>query len=73
MSALRPHLITRARDVDADTIADVEEALTGRLHGVVDEQPIPYLPLNERYYDHSIALHPHVSPAECGNDAHRLA
>ena len=73
MSALRPHLITRARDVDADTIADVEEALTGRLHGVVDQQPIPYLPLNERYYDHSIALHPHVSPAECGNDAHRLA
>jgi NAD(P)H dehydrogenase (quinone) len=72
MQALRPHLITRARDVDSTTVGHVEQRLADRLAGVADESPIPYLPLDERYYDHSIRLCPEVSVGASGNAAHRF-
>ena len=35
------------------------------------EAPIPYLPMTDEYYDHSIALHPHVAAGLAGGPAHR--
>ncbi|AZG44307.1 Glutathione-regulated potassium-efflux system ancillary protein KefF [Gordonia insulae] len=72
MQALRPHLITRARDIDEASIPEVEHDLAGRLRGVAQEAPIRYLPLDERYYDHAIRLRDDVSPGIAGNVAHRL-
>ena len=72
MSALRPHLITRARDVDSSTIGEIECALDDRLRGVAAEEPIPFLPLDERFYDHSIQLCGDVSSGVTGNAAHRF-
>ncbi|WAC55335.1 NAD(P)H-dependent oxidoreductase [Gordonia sp. SL306] len=71
MEALRPHLVTRARDVDESTIGEIEVDLTDRLVRLRDEDPIPYLPLDEQYYDHSIRLLPHVSPGASDTRAHR--
>ncbi|WP_325064865.1 NAD(P)H-dependent oxidoreductase [Gordonia mangrovi] len=73
METLRPHLVTRARDVDESTIVEIERDLADRLRGVTDESPIPFLPLDERFYDHSIALCPDVAPDVSGNAAHRFA
>ncbi|MGC4963639.1 NAD(P)H-dependent oxidoreductase [Gordonia sp. DT101] len=71
MEALAPHLVTRARDVDESTIAGVEADLRSRLTGIGDEPPIPYLPLDERFYDHAIRLLPHVAPGVTDKSAHR--
>ncbi len=72
MSALRPHLITQARDVNASTIEGVERELADRLRSVADEEPIGFLPLDEEFYDHSIRLCEGVSPGLTGNAAHRF-
>lgn len=70
MAALRPHLVTRARDVDATRMPELEKELVVRLRGMGDEEPLPYLPMTDEHYDHSIALLPHVAPGRTGNDAH---
>jgi NAD(P)H dehydrogenase (quinone) len=70
MEALRPHLVTRARDVDTHRLADLGAELTTRLAGVMAEDAIPYLPLSEEYYDHAVRLLPHVAAGETGNQAH---
>ena len=73
MEALRPHLVTRARDLTPSDVADHEKELTRRLEQIREEVAIPFLPLTEEYYDHSIKLLPHVSPSEAGNRAHLTA
>ncbi len=70
MAALRPHLVTRARELSPSGVTQVEEDLVARLGQVQDETPIPYLPLTEEHYDHAIRLLPHVCPDESGNAAH---
>ena len=72
MSALRPHLITQTRAVNASTIGGVERELADRLRGIADEEPIGFLPLDEEFYDHSIRLCEGVSPGLTGNAAHRF-
>lgn len=72
MAALRPHLITRARDIDSSTIGAVDAALVARLAGIADEEPIPYRPMNDEYYDHSIRLRPETAPGDNSLTAHRL-
>jgi NAD(P)H dehydrogenase (quinone) len=70
MEALRPHLITHARQVDPTRLGALERELTNRLHQVTTEPAIPYLPMTDQHYDHAIRLHPHVSPREAGIAAH---
>lgn len=70
MEALRPHLVTRARDLTPSDVADLEKGLTRRLEQIREEPAIPFLPMTEDHYDHAIRLLPHVSPAEMGNRAH---
>jgi NAD(P)H dehydrogenase (quinone) len=70
MVALRPHLVTCAREVGRERLADVDNTLRQRLLTVMTEPPIPYLPMSDEHYDHSIRLHPHVSAGEVGNVAH---
>jgi len=70
MAALRPHLVTSARDLAPDEVVALDHGLADRLHGVADEEPIPYLPLDDDHYDHAIRLHPEVAPGETGNAAH---
>jgi len=70
MAALRPHLVTQAREVSAARLAEIEASLTARLDGVTREPPLPYLPMDDEHYDHAIALHPHVNACRSGNDAH---
>jgi NAD(P)H dehydrogenase (quinone) len=70
MAALRPHLITEARSVEHDRRNALEGDLAGRLAGVMDEEPIGYLPMDEEHYDHAIALLPHIAPNHSGNGAH---
>lgn len=70
MEALHPHLVTRARDLTPTDVERIERDLTHRLQHILQEAPIPYLPLEEEYYDHSIRLHPHVSPSDTSNRAH---
>jgi NAD(P)H dehydrogenase (quinone) len=70
MAAFRPHLVTRARDLTSVKLERVESDLTDRLQQIRKEAPIPYLPLTEDYYDHSIRLLPHVAPSTTGNSAH---
>lgn len=73
MQALRPHLITDTRTLDASSVQQAKSALALRLRGIEDELPIPYLPMDDEHYDHSIRLHPHVSPDRSDNGAHRVA
>jgi NAD(P)H dehydrogenase (quinone) len=70
MAALRPHLVTQARDVSPGRLLKIEAELRDRLGGVGHEAPIPYLPMTDAHYDHSIRLHPDVAPQRTGNDAH---
>lgn len=70
MEALRPHLVTRARDLGPAEVERVEAELVERLRKVGDEEPIPYLPMTDEHYDHSIKLHPHVAPGRVDNSAH---
>jgi NAD(P)H dehydrogenase (quinone) len=70
MDALRPHVVPLARDVDAARFRALEEGLSERLAAVMDEDRIPYLPMTEEFYDHSIKLHAHVKPGQEGLDAH---
>ncbi|GAA1077395.1 NAD(P)H-dependent oxidoreductase [Tsukamurella spumae] len=72
MQTLVPHLVTDVHGVDADGVRRLGEELAERLGTVGAEEPIPYLPMTDEYYDHSIALHPHVSPGLTGGAAHRL-
>jgi NAD(P)H dehydrogenase (quinone) len=70
MEALRPHLVTRARTVDEARLARLDGELVARLSTVMAEEPLPYLPMDEDNYDHSIRLRPHIKPGRTGNDAH---
>lgn len=70
MEALRPHLITEARQVDADRLHALEAELTSRLGQIMTEPAIPYLPMSDEHYDHTIRLHPHVAHDVVGNHAH---
>lgn len=70
MLPLTPHLVTRARDLTPDDVAQTGADLQRRLSGVADERPIGYLPLDEEHYDHAIRLHDHVAPHVQGNAAH---
>lgn len=70
MAALRPHLVTQAREVSAARLTEIEAGLTARLDGVMHESPLPYLPMDDEHYDHAIALHPHVNACGSGNAAH---
>jgi NAD(P)H dehydrogenase (quinone) len=72
MLPLRPHLITRARDLTDDQIGRQERTLVDRLATVMDEEPIGYLPLDDDHYDHAIQLHDDVAVGEAGNAAHRV-
>ncbi|WP_432476844.1 NAD(P)H-dependent oxidoreductase [Nocardioides sp. GXQ0305] len=69
-AALRPHVVTSAEDLTPAQVADVDRGLVGRLESVVDEEPIPYLPMTDDHYDHEIRLHPEVAPGVTGNAAH---
>lgn len=71
MEALRPHLVTRARDVDTHRLAELDDELIARLAGVTREEPIPYLPLSEEFYDHTVRLLPHVAVGRTDNRAHQ--
>ncbi len=71
MQALRPHLVTDAHVIDADGAGRLAGELADRLGTVRTEEPIPYLPMTDDYYDHSIALQPHVAPGATGGAAHR--
>ena len=73
MDALKPHLITRARDMSPERLQTLERALEDRLALIMDEPPIPYLPMTEEHYDHGIQLHPHVARTESGNQAHVMS
>jgi len=70
MQALRPHLLSIARDLAADDVAALDRDLVDRLRGVAEEEPIPYLPLSEDHYDHAIRLHPGIVPGQTGLAAH---
>jgi NAD(P)H dehydrogenase (quinone) len=70
MEALRPHLVAQARDVGPDRLAEIEADLAHRLQHVMDEPPLPYLPMDDAHYDHAIRLLPHVAPERTGNQAH---
>jgi NAD(P)H dehydrogenase (quinone) len=70
MAPLRPHLVTRARDLSPADVSRVEGELVQRLRHLEDEAPIPYLPLDEEHYDHEIRLRPHVRPEATGFSAH---
>jgi NAD(P)H dehydrogenase (quinone) len=71
MQVLQPHLVTSARDLTPTDVQQVENDLTHRMAHLDQEPPIPYLPLTEDFYDHSIQLLPHIAPSESGNQAHR--
>lgn len=71
MEALAPHLITDVRGIDAREADELGVALVERLGAVRDEEAIPYLPMTDEFYDHSIALHPHVARGVTGGAAHR--
>lgn len=70
MEALRPHLIPQARGLRRDRLTDIEADLAHRLRHVMDESPLPYLPLDDAHYDHSIRLLSHIAPEHTGNQAH---
>ncbi|MEO9328529.1 hypothetical protein ABFT43_11515 [Gordonia sp. B21] len=72
MLPLRPHLVTDADTVDTVDTADLDRTLVDRLARIADEDPIEYLPMTDDFYDHSIALHDHVSPGIEGTAAHRV-
>lgn len=71
MEALAPHLITGVHGIDDAGIARLARDLGARLGAIAAEEPIPYLPMTDEFYDHSIALHPHVSSGLTGGAAHR--
>lgn len=71
MEALAPQLITDVHGIDADGARRLAQELAERLGTVGTEAPIPYLPMTDEYYDHSIALHPHVAAGLAGGPAHR--
>ncbi|BDH57692.1 hypothetical protein [Tsukamurella sp. PLM1] len=71
MAALPPHLITDVYGLDAERVGRLADGLATRLRTVDADEPIPYLPLTDEHYDHSIALHPHVRAGERGGRAHR--
>jgi NAD(P)H dehydrogenase (quinone) len=70
MEPLRPHLVTQARDLGPDELARVERDLAARLRNVMDEPRLPYFPMDDEHYDHSIRLRPHIAPCRTGNLAH---
>lgn len=70
MDALRPHLVTRARDVDDARMRELEAELVDRLTDVMVEPRIDYRPLTEEHYDHAIQLRPDVAPGRTGLQAH---
>lgn len=70
MEALRPHLVTRARDLTSTDVTMLDKQLTQRLRHIAHEQAIPFRPMTEDHYDHAIKLLPHVAPGETGNRAH---
>jgi NAD(P)H dehydrogenase (quinone) len=70
MEALRPHLVTGARDLAPTDVTLVEKHLSRRLRHVAEEAPIPYRPMTEDQYDHTIKLLPHIAPSDTGNHAH---
>ncbi|MGH3365997.1 MAG: NAD(P)H-dependent oxidoreductase [Nocardioidaceae bacterium] len=70
MEALRPHLIPQARGLRSDRLTDIEADLAHRLHHVMDEPALPYLPMDNAHYDHAIRLLPHIAPDHTGNQAH---
>lgn len=70
MTTLRPHLVTQARDLDPEGLSRIQNGLAHRLEHVMDETPMPYLPLDEEHYDHAIRLRPHIAPSHTGNQAH---
>jgi NAD(P)H dehydrogenase (quinone) len=70
MKALRPHLIPQARGVASARLLDIEDDLAHRLQQVIDESPLPYLPMDDAHYDHAIRLLPHIAPEHTGNQAH---
>lgn len=71
MQALRPHLVTDAHTLGDDGVARLTGELADRLGTVRTEEPIPYLPMTDEFYDHSIALHPQVAAGATGAAAHR--
>ena len=71
MEALAPHLITDVHGIDTEEVQRLGAALADRLGAVDTEEPIPYLPMTDEFYDHSIALHPHVAAGLTGGPAHR--
>lgn len=71
MYALHPHLVTEVRNFDSANVADEINTLKDRLLTVMTEPPIPYLPMDDDHYDHSIQLHPHISAGRSGTTAHR--
>ncbi|QGN35016.1 NAD(P)H-dependent oxidoreductase [Microlunatus sp. Gsoil 973] len=71
MLPLRPQLITRARDLDRASVAQQEQLLVTRLSGVLTEEPIHYLPLDDEHYDHGIRLRDQFAPSELSICAHR--
>ena len=70
MDVLRPHLISQARQITAERLYEVESTLRHRLRRVMSEAPIPYLPLSDAHYDHTIQLHPDIAQNETGNHVH---
>ncbi|WP_019202742.1 NAD(P)H-dependent oxidoreductase [Tsukamurella sp. 1534] len=73
MAALAPHLITHVHGIDDARARELADRLAQRLRTVGSDEPIPYLPMTDEYYDHSIALHPHIAEGATGGRAHRRA
>jgi len=71
MLPLKPELITRARDLDPARVTHLENALVTRLDGVLQEDPIGYLPLDDEHYDHGIRLRAEIAPLDESICAHR--
>ncbi|NMD54027.1 MULTISPECIES: NAD(P)H-dependent oxidoreductase [Tsukamurella] len=71
MEALAPHLITDVHGIDEKEADRLGHVLADRLGAIRTEAPIPYLPMTDEFYDHSIALHPHVTAGLTGGAAHR--
>lgn len=72
MDALTPHLVTGVHGASGHDVLVMSDGLRRRLRAVRGEEPIPYLPMTDDHYDHSIALHPHIAAGESGGRAHRV-
>lgn len=71
MLPLRPQLITGTGDFGVDEVVAQEQQLVDRLAGVMTEEPIGYLPMDDDHYDHAIKLHDHIAPGDHSTAAHR--